>query len=45
MMGGVSPKTCRASYKYGIIKHFDTLLHLVGFFFMKGKGKAIPLQA
>jgi len=33
MMGGVSPKTCWASYKYGIIK-FDTLLHLVGFFFM-----------
>jgi len=33
MMGGVSPETCWASYKYGIIK-FDTLLHLVGFFFM-----------
>ena len=32
-MGGVSPKTCCASYKYGIMK-FDTLLHLVGFFFM-----------
>jgi len=31
MMGGVSPETCWASYKYGIIK-FDTLLHLVGFF-------------
>jgi hypothetical protein len=30
MMGGVSPKTCWASYKYGII-NFDTLLHLVGF--------------
>jgi len=33
MMGGVSPETCRASYKYGIIS-FDTLLHLVGFFCM-----------
>ena len=33
MMGGVSPETCWASYKYGLIK-FDTLLHLVGFFFM-----------
>jgi hypothetical protein len=33
MMGGVSPETCWASYKYGIIK-FDTLLHLVEFFFM-----------
>jgi heme/copper-type cytochrome/quinol oxidase subunit 4 len=33
MMGGVSPETCWASYKYGIIK-FDTLLHLVRFFFM-----------
>jgi hypothetical protein len=33
MMGGVSPKTCWTSYKYGIIK-VDTLLHLVGFFFM-----------
>jgi hypothetical protein len=33
MMGVVSPETCWASYKYGIIK-FDTLLHLVGFFFM-----------
>jgi hypothetical protein len=32
MMGGVSPETCRASYKYGII-NFDTLLHLVGFLF------------
>jgi len=31
MMGGVSPETCWASYKYGII-NFDTLLHLVGFF-------------
>jgi len=34
MMGGVSPETCWASYKYRIIKNFDTLLHLVGFFFM-----------
>jgi hypothetical protein len=34
MMGGVSSKTCWASYKYGIIRKFDTLLHLVGFFFM-----------
>ena len=33
MMGGVSPETCLASYKYGII-NFDTLLHLVGFSFM-----------
>jgi len=33
MMGGVSPETCRASYKYGKIK-FDTMLHLVEFFFM-----------
>jgi len=33
MMGGVSPETCWASYKYGI-KNFDTLLYLVGFFFM-----------
>jgi hypothetical protein len=32
MMGGVSPEICWASYKYGIIKNFDTLLHLVGFF-------------
>ena len=31
MIGGVSPETCWASYKYGII-NFDTLLHLVGFF-------------
>ena len=28
----VSPETCGASYKYGIIKNFDTLLYLVGFF-------------
>jgi len=29
VMGGVSPETCWASYKYEI--NFDTLLHLVGF--------------
>jgi hypothetical protein len=34
MMGGVSPKTCWASCKYGI-RNFDTLLHLVGFFCIK----------
>jgi hypothetical protein len=34
MMGGVSPETCWASYKYGI-KNFDKLLHLVGFFYTK----------
>jgi hypothetical protein len=33
MMGGVSPETCWASCKCGII-NFDTLLHLVGFFCM-----------
>jgi hypothetical protein len=33
IMGGVSPETCWASYKYGII-NFDTLLHLVGIFCM-----------
>jgi len=33
MMGGVSPETCWASYKYGII-NVDTLVHLVGFFCM-----------
>jgi len=33
MMGSVSPETCWALCNYGIIK-FDTLLHLVGFFFM-----------
>jgi hypothetical protein len=33
MMGSVSSETYWASYQYGIIK-FDTLLHLVGFFFM-----------
>jgi len=32
-MGGVSPETCWASYKYGTI-NFDTLLHLIGFFCM-----------
>ena len=32
MMGGVSPETCSASYKYGIIK---ILIHVVGFFFTK----------
>jgi len=32
MMGGVSPETCWALYKYGLIK-FDILLHLVGFFY------------
>ena len=31
MMGGVSPETCWASYKHGVI-NFDTLLHLVGYF-------------
>ena len=30
MTGGVSPETCWASYKHGII-NFDTLLHLVGY--------------
>ena len=34
MMGGVSPETCWASYRYGIINNFYTLLHLVRFFFM-----------
>jgi hypothetical protein len=33
MMGGMSPETCRASYKRGIINS-DTLLHLVGYFCM-----------
>ena len=32
-MGGVSPETCWASYKHGII-NFDTLLHLVAYFCM-----------
>jgi len=31
MIGGVSPETCWALYKYGII-NFGSLLHLVGFF-------------
>ena len=31
MMGGVSPETCWASYKYEI-QNVDTLLHLVGIF-------------
>jgi len=34
IMGGVSPETCWALYKYGII-NFDTLSHPVGFFCMK----------
>jgi hypothetical protein len=33
IMGGVSPETCWASHKYGII-NFDTMMHLVGFFCM-----------
>jgi len=33
MMGVVSPETYWASYKYGIMKNFDTFLHLVGFYF------------
>ena len=33
MMGGVSPETCWASYKHGIINS-DTLLHLVCYFCM-----------
>ena len=33
MMGGVSPETCWASCKHGII-NFDTPLHLVGYFCM-----------
>jgi len=32
-MGGVSPETCWASYKHGIINS-DTLLHLVSYFCM-----------
>jgi len=32
MMGGVSPETCWASYKHGIINS-GTLLHLVGYFY------------
>jgi hypothetical protein len=31
MMGVVSPETCWASYKHGVI-NFDRLLHLVGYF-------------
>jgi hypothetical protein len=31
MIGGVSPETCWASYKYGI-NNFDTFLHFVGIF-------------
>jgi len=34
MMGGVSPETCWASHKHGII-NFGTLLHLVGYFGIK----------
>ena len=30
VLSGVSPETCRASYKRGII-NFDTMLHLVGY--------------
>jgi hypothetical protein len=33
LMDGVAPETCWASYNYGKIK-FDTMLHLVGYFFM-----------
>jgi hypothetical protein len=33
MMGGVSPETCWASYKHGII-NFDTLLHIFVHLFM-----------
>jgi hypothetical protein len=32
IIGGVPPKTCRASFKIKNNKNFDTLLHLVGFF-------------
>ena len=41
MMGGVSPETCWASYKYGIIK-IDTLLYLVGSFFMNCTRVHVP---
>jgi len=34
MMGGVSPETCWALYKHGIIKSFGTLLHQVGYFYV-----------
>ena len=33
MMGGVSPETCWTSYKQWII-NFDTVLYLVGYFYM-----------
>jgi hypothetical protein len=36
VMGGVSPETCWATFKYGII-NFHTLLHLVRFFCMNYK--------
>ena len=42
MMGCVLPDTCWASYKYGII-NFDTLLHLVGFFYMNCYSWTLPL--
>jgi len=32
-MGGVSPETCSASYKHGII-NFGTVLYLVGYLYM-----------
>jgi hypothetical protein len=34
MMGGVSPETCWASYKYGIIKILIHCCNLLDFFFM-----------
>jgi hypothetical protein len=43
MIGGVSPETCWASYKYGIIK-FETFLHLVRCFFMNPLVKAIKIN-
>jgi len=44
MMSGVSPETCWASYKHGIIRNFDTVLHLVWFFFMNlWMGQEFPL--
>jgi len=39
MMDAVSPETCWASYKYGIIKKMFTFLHLVGFFLMNWRIK------
>ena len=33
MMGGVSPETCWALFKHGII-NVDTVLHLIGYFYM-----------